>query len=101
MDKHKRSTAAGAADTAALTDYTKMYLEVLKGAFLEALGEEAIFEIQQRNPKDKVYLQTVEWIKSKWEDCYKSSRNFTENLVKMWNGTLTKDTSVLQHYMDI
>ncbi len=48
-----------------------------------------------------MYLQTVEWIKTKWEDCYKSSRNVTENLVKMWNGTRTKDTSTLQHWMDI
>ena len=33
--------------------------EVLKGAFLEFLGEDAIFEIQKRNPKEKVYLQTA------------------------------------------
>ncbi len=90
MDKHKQSTATDA--TVTLSDDEKMYLEVLKGAFLEALGEEAIFEIQQRNSNDKVYLQTVEWIKSKWEDWYKSSWNVTENLVKMWNGTRTKDT---------
>ena len=51
MAKHKRTTAAGATET--LTDNKKMYVELLKGAFLEALGEKPIFEIQQRNPKDK------------------------------------------------
>ncbi len=101
MAKYQRSTATGAAATDMLTDEEQMYIEVLKGTFLEALGEEAIFEIQQRNPKDKVYLQTVEWIKTKWEDCSKSSRNVPENLVKMWNGARTKDTPVLQHWMDI
>ncbi len=99
MDKQKRTTAADATET--LTDAKTMYIEELKGAFLEALDEEAIFEIQQWNLKDKVYLQTVDWIKSKRKDCYKSSRNVTGSLVKMWNGTRTKDTSVLQHWMDL
>ena len=54
MDKHKQSIATDA--TVPLSDDERMYQEVLKGAFLEALGKEAIFEIQQRNPKDKVYI---------------------------------------------
>ena len=36
--------------TVTLSDDEKLYMEVLKGAFLEALGEDAIFEIQQRSP---------------------------------------------------
>ena len=48
-------TATGAAADQALTDDETLALEILKGTFLEALGEDAIYEIQQRNPKDKLY----------------------------------------------
>ncbi len=99
MTKHNRAAAPDA--TVTLTDEETLNMEVLKGAFLEALGDDAIFEIQQRNPKEKVYLQTVDWIKTKWEECYRSSRNVTENLVKTWNGTRPKETTVLQHWMEV
>ncbi len=101
-DLMTKSDQAAATDaTVTLTTDEQLYMEVLKGAFLEALGEDAISEIQQRNPKEKVYLQSVGWIKIKWEECYRSSRNVTENLVKMWNGTRPKDTTILQHWMEI
>ncbi len=34
-------------------------IEICKGAFLEALGDEAIAEIQLKNPKDKIYDQKL------------------------------------------
>ncbi len=50
-----------------MMDDENLYLEELKGSFLEALGDEAIYEVQQRNLKDKVYLQSVDWIEAMWE----------------------------------
>ena len=52
LAKRKRASAAGATET--LSAEEQMYVEVLKGAFPEALGYEAIFQIEQRNPKEKV-----------------------------------------------
>ena len=44
MNKQKKTAAA--TDATQLTDDEKMYLEVMKGVFLEALVDEAIYEIQ-------------------------------------------------------
>ena len=67
LDKQKK--AAASSTPTQLTDDENLYLRVLKGSFLEALRDEAIYEIQQRNPKEKVYQQSVDWIKAKWEEC--------------------------------
>ncbi len=61
----KQIQAAATEATVSLSDDEKVYLEVLKGAFLETLGEETVFEIQQRNPKQKVYQQEIKRIKEK------------------------------------
>ncbi len=55
LTRHAASTATGAAANQAPADDETLALEILKGIFLEALGEDAIYEIQQRNPKDKLY----------------------------------------------
>ena len=70
----QKRAAAVAGATTTLSDEDKVNLEVLKGSFLEALGEDAVYEIQQQNPKDKIYQQYIAWIKSKWEDCYKATK---------------------------
>ncbi len=94
LDKQKK-VAASSSTATQLTADLNLYLEVLKSSFLEALGDEAIYEIQQRNPKQKVYQQSVDWIEVKWEECSQSSRNVTENLVELWNETRPKDLSIL------
>ena len=55
----KQSRAAATDATVRLSDDKTVYLEVLKGAFLDALGEETVFDIQKRNPKQKVYQQEI------------------------------------------
>ncbi len=93
--------ANGAQFDTTLTDEDKLTLEVLKGGFLDALGEDAVYEIQQQNPKDKIYAQDLARIKSNWEACYQTTRNVAESLVKLWNGVRHKDTPILQHWIDI
>ncbi len=90
-----------ATDDTALTDEEQLHLEVLKGSFLEALGEDAVYEIQQKNPKDKIYTNDIAWIKQKWEDCYKHTKNVAESLVKLWNGVRPKDKPILQHWIEV
>ena len=51
-----------------LNEEEKLNVKICKGAFLEAIGDDAIAEIQLRNPKDKVYLKDLGWIKGKWEE---------------------------------
>ncbi len=54
-------------------------IEICKRAFLEALGDEAIAEIQLKNPKAKYYELKLGWLKEKWQDCWKPNQNLTEN----------------------
>ncbi len=93
LKKQSQATATDA--TFSVSDDEKVYPEILK----EALGEETVFEIQQRNPKHKVYQQEIKWIKERWEECFKTNKNVTENLVRLWNGTKSKYTTVLQHWL--
>ncbi len=97
----KKRAAAVAGATKRLTDEYKLNLEVLKGSFLEALGEDAVYEIQQQNRKDKLYQQDIAWIKTKLEACYKATKNTAESLVKLWNGTRPKDKTTLQHWIEV
>ncbi len=68
LTRYAAANATAATAAQALTDEETLALEILKGTFLEALGDDALYEIQQRNPKDKLYEQSVPWIKTKWEE---------------------------------
>ncbi len=48
----KKQAAAAPNATTTLSEDNKLNLEVLKGSFLEALGEDAVYEIQQQHPKE-------------------------------------------------
>ncbi len=53
-----------------MTAEQKLTRDICEGAFLEALGDHAIAEIQLKNPKDRIYEKDLSWIKEKWEDCF-------------------------------
>ncbi len=95
------ASAPNASADTAFTDEGKLHLEVLKGSFLEALGDDAVYEIQQKNPKGKIYTKDIAWIKQKWEDCYKHTKNVAESLVKLWNGVRPKEKPILQHWIEV
>ena len=57
------------------SDEVALNVEICKGAFLEALGDEAIAGIQLKNPKAKIYEQKLGWLKEKWQDCWKPNKN--------------------------
>ncbi len=99
IEKKQAATVPNATTT--LSDDDKLHLVVLKGSFLEAIGEDAVYEIQQQNPKDKIYQQDIAWIKSKWEACYQTNKNTAESLVKLWNGIRRKDKPIFQHWIEV
>ena len=99
--KMAAASAPNASADTAFTDEGKLHLEVLKGSFLEALGDDAVYEIQQKNPKGKIYTKDIAWIKQKWEDCYKHTKNVAESLVKLWNGVRPKEKPILQHWIEV
>ena len=45
------------------SDEIALKIEICKGAFLEALGDEAIAQIQLKSPKTKIYEQKFGWLK--------------------------------------
>ena len=79
------------------SDEIALNIEICKGAFLEALGDEAIAEIQLKNPKAKIYEQKLGWLKEKWQDCWKPNKKLTEKLIKVWNGHRERGTDIYQH----
>ncbi len=81
-----------------LNEEEKLNVKICKGAFLDAIGDDAIAEIQLRNPKDKVYLKDLGWIKEKWEENWKPDKNITEKLINLWNCYRDKQSNVLQHW---
>ncbi len=83
------------------SDEIALNIEICKGAFLEALGDEAIAEIQLKNPKTKIYEQKMGWLKDKWEDCWKPNKNVTEKLIKVWNGHREKNVDIYQHWLTV
>ena len=84
-----------------LNEEEKLNVKICKQAFLEAIGDDAIAEIQLRNPKDKVYLKDMGWIKEKWEENWKPDKNITEKLINLWNCYRDKRSNVLQHWYKV
>ncbi len=76
-------------------------IEICKSAFLEALGDDAIAEIQLKNPKAEIYEQKLGWLKEKWQDCWKCNKNLTEKLIKVWNGHRVKGVDIYQHWVTV
>ncbi len=64
------------------SDDIVLNIEVCQGACLDALGDEALAEIQQKNPKAKIYEQKLGWLKEEWQACWKPNKNFAEKISK-------------------
>ncbi len=83
------------------SDEVALNIEICEGAFLEALGGEAIAEIQLKNPKAKIYEQKLGWLKEKWQHCWRPNKNLTEKLIKVWNGHRERGTDNYQHWLSV
>ncbi len=84
-----------------ISDDIALNIEVCKGAFLDALGDEALAEIQRKNPKTKIYDQKLGWLKEKWQECWKPNKNLTEKLIKLWNNSRDKGVDIYQHWLTV
>ncbi len=73
-------------------------MKICKGAFLEAIGDDAIAEIQLKNSDDEVYLKDLGCTKEQWEENWKPNKNITEKLINLWNCCRDKRSNVLQHW---
>ena len=81
-------------ETTSMTEEQKFTRVICKGAFLEALGDHAIAEIQLNYPIEEIYQKDLGWLKSEWEECYQQKRNITEKLIEDWNEHRDKRTDI-------
>ncbi len=88
-------------ERASVTEEQTLNRDICKRAFLEAIGDHAIAEIQLKYPKEEIYQQNLGWLKEKWEECYQPDRNVTEKLIEAWNGHRDKKTDILQHWLKV
>ncbi len=84
-----------------MSDEEKLNVKIYKGAFLEAIGDDAIAEIQLKYPKDSVYLKDLGWIETQWGDNWKPNKNITEKLINLWNCYSDKRSNVPQHWYKV
>ena len=87
--------------TTGISDEDALNVEICTGAFLDALGDEALAEIQLQSPKAKIYDQKLKWLKEKWEACYKPNKNLTEKLLKLWSTNRDKNVDLFQHWLSL
>ena len=83
------------------SDDIALNIEVCKRAFLEALGDEALAEMQLKNPKIKIYEQKLGWLKKKWRECWTPNKKLTEKLIKLWNSNREKGVDIYQHWLTV
>ncbi len=83
-----------------LSDEDKLDVKICKGAFL-LFRDNAIAKTQLKNPKEKVYLKNLGWIKKQWEENWKPNKNIIETLNNLMNCYRDKSGNVLQHWYNV
>ena len=85
-------------DTKSLSEEETLNLQICKASFMMSIGDQAVKEIQARNPKDDVFDKDLGWIKEKFQEAWKSCENQNQNFVKVMQAKREKSETLYQFW---
>ena len=81
-----------------LSEEEILNLQICKASFMISIGDQAVKEIQARNPKEDVFDKDLGWIKKKWQETWKSSEYQNQHFVKVMQAKREKSETLYQFW---